>query len=160
MKLYSVFTAIFLLGLFSSDDGVAIKPASSAGDLSGIEIKAADSLPGQLLGEFTDDYGIRYTINDTMWTQHEGIRYHIIKWNLKGQYLIARNDEGNPTEKGLYTRIDYMFFDNMAPFHWGFCLTKYDAKNRQEAAAAAEADRKNPKKGCNGYPFSRMKKVE
>lgn len=111
-------------------------------------------------GNFTDDYGIKYTINDTLWTQLPRTRFHIIKWNKKEQYLIARNDAKNPGEGGLYTRIDLMPFDNMQPWLWGYCLTVYDAQTDKAAEAIATADRKNPRKGCNGYPFSRMKRVE
>lgn len=121
---------------------------------------ATDSIPARVLGHFTDDYGIRYTITTTLWTQHSGINYHIIKWNIKEQYLIARNGKNNPTEAGLYTRIDYMFFQNMEPFLWGFCLTVYDAKTDTEAETKAHADRQNPRKGCGGYPFSRMKRID
>jgi hypothetical protein len=107
-----------------------------------------DSIPKQVLGNFIDDYGIRYTVTDTLWTQHSGINYHIIKWNIANQYIIARNDKANPSEAGLYTRIDYMSFQNMAPFHWGFCLTVYNAATETEAEIKAQADRQNPKKGC------------
>ena len=120
---------------------------------------AINTIPTDLQGNFEDDYGIRYSISDTLWIQHPGIKYHIIKWNKEGQYIIARNDNDNPGEAGLYTRIDYMFFKNMEPFHWGFCLTVYNAKTDTEAETKAIADRQNPKKGCGGFPFSRMKKV-
>ena len=53
-----------------------------------------------------------------------------------------------------------MTFSNMEPYFWGFCLTVYDAATEKIAKKTAYVDRKNPKKGCNGYPFSRMKKVE
>lgn len=115
--------------------------------------------PNLFTGNFTDDYGIKYTINDTLWMQHPRTKFHIIKWNKKEQYLIARNDAQNPGEGGLYTRIDLMQFDNMQPWLWGYCLTVYDAQTDAAAEAVAIADRKNPKKGCNGYPFSRMKRV-
>ncbi|TSD64645.1 hypothetical protein FFF34_012110 [Inquilinus sp. KBS0705] len=113
--------------------------------------------PDFIKGNFIDDYGIRYTINDSLWVQQPRSKFHIIKWNAQEQYLIARNDEMNPGEGGMYTRIDYMQFANMAPYTWGFCLTAYDAKTDALAEATAAADRKNPRKGCNGFPFSRMK---
>lgn len=119
-----------------------------------------DSIPVMLQGKFTDDYGIHYQVTDTLWTQLPNVKYHIIKWNTAEQYLLARNDDTNPGEPGLYTRIDYMNFSNMAPFLWGFCLTIYDAKTIEEAETKIKADRKYPKKGCNGYPFSRMKRVD
>ena len=111
-------------------------------------------------GNFTDDYGIKYSINDSLWTQLPLIKYHIIRWNKKEQYFVTRNDSENPTEPGLYTRIDYMPLNNMKPYLWGFCLTVYNAVSDSIAESAAAPDRKNPKKGCNGFPFSRMKKTE
>jgi len=122
--------------------------------------RVIDTLPSDLKGDFTDDYGIRYSISDTVWIQHPNIKYHIVRCNIKDQFIIARNDRQNPSESGLYTRIDYMSFKNMAPFGWGFCLTVYNAKTDSLAETTAGADRKNPKKGCNGFPFSRMKKSE
>lgn len=115
--------------------------------------------PKHMIGNFTDDYDINYIINDTLWIQHPGIKYHIIKWNTKKQYLIAKNGSGHKTDENKYSRIDYMTFEGMAPWQWGFCLTAYKAETDTEAEQTANADRKNPKKGCNGYPFSRMKVV-
>ena len=113
-----------------------------------------------LIGNFTDDYGSNYNITKSLWTQLPKANYHIIKWNKEEQYLIAKNDTANKTDKGLYTRIDYLFFENMPPYTWGFCLTTYDAANPKAAENTIPVDRKNPRKGCNSYPFSRMKKTE
>lgn len=115
--------------------------------------------PKHMIGNFTDDYDINYIINDTLWIQHPGIKYHIIKWNTKKQYLIAKNGSGHKADENKYTRIDYMTFEGMALWQWSFCLTAYKAETDTEAEQTANADRKNPKKGCNGYPFSRMKVV-
>jgi hypothetical protein len=119
-----------------------------------------ETVPAGLKGKFTDDYGIQYLITDSVWTQYPHTKFHIIKWNVKDQYLVARNDNANPGEGGLYTRIDFMQFSNMEPWRWGYCLSVYDAKTDSIAEATAKVDRQNPKKGCNGYPFSRMKRVE
>ena len=111
-------------------------------------------------GKFTDDYSIRYTINDTLFLQEPGVRYRILLWNTTEQYIIAKNGAQNPTEKNLYTRIDYMKFTGMEPYQWGFCYTSYKAASKKEAIQTIPADRLHPKKGCNGYPFSRMKRIE
>ena len=117
------------------------------------------SLPALLQGTFEDDYGIRYTINDTMWIQHPAAKYHIIDYDTTAQYLLVQNHKDNKTDGGLYTRIDYMSFTGMEPFRWGFCLTIYNAETLEKAKATLIADRKNPKAGCNGFPFSRMKRL-
>ena len=119
-----------------------------------------DTIPLMMKGDFMDDYKIRYTITDSVWTQLPNVKYHIISWNTTEQYILARNDDKNPSEPRLYTRIDYTNFINMEPFLWGFCLTTYDAKTMEEAQSYAKADRQNPRKGCNGFPFSRMKRIE
>lgn len=116
--------------------------------------------PEFALGNFTDDYKITYAINDTLWVQYPNTKYRIIKWNPEMQYLIAKNDSNNKADANKYTRIDYMTFTGMEPFKWGFCLTVYDAESDKIAEETAYVDRKNPKKGCNGYPFSRMKSTE
>jgi hypothetical protein len=120
---------------------------------------AKKSLPVLLKGTFEDDYGITYTINDTLWIQHPGAKYHIINCDTTEQYLLVQNDKANKTNGGLFTRIDYMNFTGMEPYRWGFCLTIYDATTLEQAKATIIADRKNPRIGCSGFPFSRMKKL-
>lgn len=122
-------------------------------------LNAQKLAPSFIKGNFTDDYGIKYSINDTLWVQHPNTKYHIVKWNEKEQYLIAKNGSGHKADENKYTRIDFMTFEGMSPWNWGFCLTAYKASSDLEAEQTAAADRKNPKKGCNGYPFSRMKVV-
>ncbi len=123
-------------------------------------VSKTDSIPSIIKGRFTDDYGIKYSINDSLWTQLPDAKYHIIKWSPQGQYLLVRNDANNPSAGNLFTRIDYMEFSNMEPYKWGFCLTVFDAKSAEEAEKKASADRKNPKTGCGGFPFSRMKRIK
>jgi len=115
-----------------------------------------DTPPAFMMGKFKDDYQIKYTINDTLWIQEPRTKFHIIKWNTDKQYLIARNDAKNPGDANLYTRIDYMTFKDMGEWKWGYCLTAYKAETNAAAEATAAADHDNPKKGCGGYPFSRM----
>ena len=104
---------------------------------------ASDSIPFWLKGNFTDDYKIRYYISDSLWTQLPGTKFHIIKWNLKEQYLVARNDIANPGEGGLYTRIDFRQFKAMEPFEWGYCLKSLPGERR--AVRKKKIRRSNPK---------------
>jgi hypothetical protein len=113
--------------------------------------------PAFVLGSFQDDYGINYAISDTLWFQKESVKYHILEWNQQEQWVLAKNDLLNPSEPGKYTRIDYRQFEKMEPYKWGFCYTVYDADTKEKALKALSADRANPKKGCNGFPFSRLK---
>ncbi len=116
--------------------------------------------PAKYLGKFTDDYSIRYVVTEKLFLQEPDVRYHILSWNAKDKYIIAKNDANNPSEQNLFTRIDYMDFEKMEPFTWGFCFTVYKAENAKAAEAAAAADRSMPMKGCGGFPFSRMKRIE
>jgi hypothetical protein len=142
------FLTVFSLVFFFA--ACATKPVST--------MKARPSIPAFVKGDFTDDYAINYTISDTLWVLKPNAYYHILRYDAKGMYIIAQNDRENSYAPGLYSRIDIMRFSNMAPYEWGFCLTTFDAKTPEEAVTRAVADRANPRKGCGGYPFSRMKK--
>ncbi|MBW0177792.1 hypothetical protein [Sediminibacterium sp.] len=120
-----------------------------------------DTIPVTMPAIVSDDYGIRYTISDSLWIQHPSSRYHILRWDKEKQYIIAKNDAQNKSDAGLYTRIDYMKFAGMEPYTWGFCLSVYNAVSDSIAEFGPnKTDRSNPRKGCNGFPFSRMKKSE
>lgn len=122
-------------------------------------MEVADHWKHAYLGSFEDDYGIKYEVKNDLWVQEPNIKYHIIEWNEKQTYLITKNDSNNPSEKNLYTRIDFTNFENMGEFKWGFCLTKYNAASAAEAKNWPAADKVNAKIGCNGHPFSRMKRT-
>ena len=132
--------------------------------LSGVLMSSAQNnqpLPVALPANFTDDYGIKYSVSDSLFFQSPSSKYHILRWNVKEQYIIAQNGMDNRTDKGLYTRIDYIHFENMEPYKWGFCLSIWNAKSDSLAEfTTVKVDRLNPKKGCNGFPFSRMKRLE
>ena len=147
--------------LLAASDGKSAaiyETSSTITEPGSAESVSADSIPAMLTGDFQDDYGISYTVSDSLFLQHPGIRYEIIEWNKQQKYILAKNGANNPSERGLFTRIDYMSFEGMAPFEWGFCLTVFNATSDSAALRVAPADRNNPRKGCNGFPFSRMKR--
>jgi hypothetical protein len=116
--------------------------------------------PTLLLGEFVDDYGSRYTVSTTEWFHHPAITYRIVTWNLDKQYAIAQNAPTNFRSAGLWTRIDWMRLEGMEPYEWAFCLSAYEAQTAEAAEATEIARRDTPKSGCNGFPFSRMRRVQ
>lgn len=116
--------------------------------------------PDYLIGKFQDDYKIEYQLSENTFLQKPSTRYHIIKWDIENQYFIAQNDSLNAYDENLYSRIDWIKLENMSPFEWGFCLSAYNAPSPDSAEAIQIVDRSNPKTGCNGYPFSRMKPIE
>lgn len=119
----------------------------------------ADAPPAEVLGQFVDDYGNAFNISAQLFEQLPHGRFHIVEWNVAERFFIAQNDSANSSDAGRWTRVDWMPFENMAPFTWGFCLTAYRAASREEARATPAANRATPRTGCNGYPFSRMKRT-
>jgi len=115
--------------------------------------------PAELLGDFGDDYGDEFSLTPTLFAHHPQSRYHIVRWNPAGRYLIAQNDSTNPSAQGRWTRIDWVLLPGMAPWTWGFCYSAYDAPTADSAEATHVVDRDTPKSGCNGHPFSRMKRL-
>lgn len=118
-----------------------------------------DAPPAMLLGDFVDDYGIGHRIDAGEWLQRPDTRYRVIAWHPDAQYLIARNDAGNRSDAGKWTRIDWLALPGMPPYEWAFCLSAWDAATQADAERADIARRDTPKTGCNGYPFSRMRRV-
>lgn len=115
--------------------------------------------PAMLLGDFVDDYGIGHRIDADTWLQRPQSRYRVVAWHPEANYLIARNDAGNRSDAGLWTRIDWMPLPGMPPYEWAFCISAWDAKTQADAERSAIANRAAPKTGCNGYPFSRMRRA-
>ncbi len=119
-----------------------------------------DTPPSMLLGDFVDDYGIGHRIDAGEWLQRPDTRYRVIAWHPEAQYLIARNDAGNRSDAGTWTRIDWLALPGMPPCDWAFCLSAWNAATQADAERTDIARRNTPKTGCNGYPFSRMRRVE
>ena len=92
------------------------------------------------------------------WTSSRN-HYRIVRWDIANQFLIAQNDSANVSDPNRWTRIDWLKLNDMTPFEWAFCFTAYKATTRQEAESTAAAKRETPRTGCNGFPFSRMKRT-
>lgn len=114
--------------------------------------------PNYTIGDFDDDYGSRHTITPTEWIQHPANRYHITLWRPEQTFLIAQNDSTNPTAPGKWTRIDWVRLDTMAPYEWAFCFSSFDAPSSQAAESVTVAQPARPRTGCNGYPYTRMRR--
>jgi hypothetical protein len=127
---------------------------------SGVRKVVGSAPPAFVVGDFEDDYGNRFTITPDLWTLHDSARYHVESWHPADRFVVLRNDKANPSEPGLWTRIDWVELEGLAPWRWAFCMSVYDAPSADAAAASTAADPATPRTGCNGYPFSRMKPVE
>lgn len=114
--------------------------------------------PATLLGRWTDDYGNPFAITRDTWAQAPHGRYDIVEWITSDRALIARRRPTASDPRTLWLRIDWMTFDGMPPWQWGFCLTAWEAPTREAAERTKPADRTTPRTGCGGHPFSRMKR--
>lgn len=112
--------------------------------------------PPLVIGEFEDNYGIRYVISAQTWQQQPDARYRIVHWHPDAGYVIAKREPVPADEAGPWTRIDWMPLPGTPPYTWAFCITAYGMATRTEAERADVADRDTPRSGCNGFPFSRM----
>ncbi len=120
-------------------------------------LSGSHEAPEALIGEFEDDYGERYSVTQHSWSGPGSATMEIVSWDAENRSLLLRNDPEDASYSGMWTRIDWVELDEMPPFEWAYCFTTYDAESLQEAAVATPADRENPRTGCNGFPFSRMK---
>ncbi|MEP6494138.1 MAG: hypothetical protein ABJF01_15750 [bacterium] len=115
--------------------------------------------PSFLRGEFQDDYGERHSISASEWVQRPRNRFHIVQWVPSRTFLIAHNDSANRGDAGRWTRIDWLRLDGMAPYEWAFCFSAYDAPSAAAAESVAIAHPETPKTGCNGFPYTRMRRI-
>ena len=134
--------------------GVALLAAPSVG------VAQSATPPPMVIGEFTDDYGGKHVVSATQWLQGASAKYRIVRWVPTKMYLIAQNDSANKSDPGKWTRIDWLPLPGMPPYEWAFCFSAYQAPTDSAAEATTIAKRDTPRTGCNGFPFSRMKRVK
>lgn len=130
-----------------------------AADGDALDARHDATPPALVIGDFVDDYGIVYRISEQTWHQLPNTRYRVVRWHPEAQYLVAQNDASNASDAGLWTRIDWIALPGMPPYEWAFCLSAYDAPTQADAEHTTIARRDEPKTGCNGFPFSRMRRV-
>ena len=116
--------------------------------------------PAALIGNFDDDYGAHFSLSDSVFFQRPRNRFHIVRWDKQQQFFVARNDSLNGSDANRWTRVDWVMLDAMAPYSWGFCLSVYNATTRAIAESTTVAHRDTPRTGCNGFPFTRMKRPQ
>ncbi len=119
-----------------------------------------DSLPAFLIGEFEDDYGIHYQIDNEVFRLLPNDKFHILSVNKAEGFLILQNDSLNKFAPSLFTRIDYQKLNNMDPYEWAFCFSSFEEAKPEDAINKVNTKKSDLMNGCNGFPFSRMKKVD
>ncbi|MEM7414546.1 MAG: putative glycoside hydrolase [Gemmatimonadota bacterium] len=115
--------------------------------------------PQWLVGEFEDDYGIRYSISKNSWVQGNETEYRVAQWDPERREVLVRSS-GDGEDAGAWARIDWVELeDDGSGFTWAFCYSAFDGDSEAAARAAPSADRIRPASGCGGYPFSRMRSL-
>lgn len=142
-----------LVVLACAPTSTAPPPAPAAVDLGvGLSRQAPQ-------GEFIDDYGEQYKLTPREWLQRPHGRLLVARWELSGSYLIAQNDSTNRYDPGKWSRIDWIKLDAMAPWEWAYCLSAYNAPTPDSAEATHLARPDTPRTGCNGHPYTRLKRL-
>ena len=117
--------------------------------------------PSFMVGHFVDDYGIRYSITPDSWTQGREARYSVVAWDQAARQVLVRSSVATAAGSDLWTRIDWVELDGPdGEYPWAFCYGAYDQGGREAAQSAPASERRSPRTGCNGFPFSRMKRTD
>ena len=116
-------------------------------------------IPDFITGDFEDDYGITYSISDSVFEMGDHTKIYILDWDLEEQFFVGQNDSSNIYDPLLYSRIDWMKFEQTGEFEWGFCMSAYNETTFDSTKSVESVNREAPKTGCNGYPFSRMRRI-
>lgn len=128
---------------------------AEADSLATPEADPVAAIPAMLMGSFVDDYGIPYSISSRSWTQGDSTRYEVYSWDVEERSVVVRAPD--PEAGGwLWSRIDWLTLEE-GEYPWAFCYTAYDLNDPAEAIGAEPANRAEPRTGCGGHPFSRMK---
>lgn len=117
------------------------------------------AIPPYMQGDFEDDYGIQYKIDQEDLLLLPNDKFHILEVNRVEDFIILQNDSLNKFAPSLFTRIDFFRLEDMNPFEWAFCFSSYNEASRNDARKGKSANKSNLMKGCNGFPFSRMKRI-
>ena len=117
-----------------------------------------DTLPPFMVGAFEDDYGVQYHIDNKVFQMLPNDQFYILSVNQEAGFIILQNDSLNSFAPSLFTRIDYQELTQMAPYEWAFCFSSFEAASVAHAVDSVHTQETDLMKGCNGYPFSRMKR--
>ena len=122
-------------------------------------VSQKNPLPDFMIGSFSDDYDITYSISDSLFSMGSTTIIHILEWDTEKQFFIGQNDSSNTYDPLQFSRIDWIELSEMESFTWAFCMSAYNAPSTDSARATTTTNPQSPKTGCNGYPYSRMKPI-
>jgi hypothetical protein len=101
-------------------------------------------------GQWTDDYGDAYVIDEHAWVSDYGT-WNITQWYAARNFLVAQNDATNSFFPGLWSRFDWTTDGTGALW---YCQSAYAEAREADAVEVTEADPTDPANGgCGGaYP--------
>ena len=117
--------------------------------------------PPFMLGHFVDDYGIPYSITRDAWVQGRAGRYTVVEWDPEARWALLRSGSASASGSEVWTRIDWVELGGPGQeYPWAYCYGAYDQPDAEAARSAPASRRDSPRTGCNGFPFSRMKRAD
>ncbi|RMG98097.1 MAG: hypothetical protein D6705_06695 [Deltaproteobacteria bacterium] len=111
----------------------------------------------EIAGMYVDEWGTSHDIDESTWTMDFGggtpAVFHVLSYDNDADFLVARNDDANDYNPGLYSRFDWTYAMGAL---W-YCQTVFDAPTAQDAENAPPADATDPSTGgCGGFAWTNL----
>lgn len=113
--------------------------------------------PAALLGDFIDDYNTRYGITADRFREGR-TTYRIVEWHPAAQFLLAQQTDSTGATVARWSRFDWVMLPDQGAYRWGYCHSAWRAPSLDSARHTLVVNRDNPRRGCNGNPFTRMRR--
>ncbi len=110
--------------------------------------------PLEVIGSYTDDFMGTHVVTTDSWTQSgQGapLVFQIEQFDNDADFLVAKNDDANAFNPGLYSRFDW--FEDGGQLY--FCQSSFDAPTAAEAEMAS-ADSGDLMMGCGTFAWSTL----
>lgn len=127
-----------------------------AGLMGCASVRPAPLAPAVLLGDFVDDYDTRYRLTADRFREGR-TTYRIVEWQPAAEYLLAQQTDSTGADLARWSRFDWVMLPDQGVYRWGYCHSAWRAPSLDSARRTLVVDRTNPRRGCNGHPFTRMR---
>jgi hypothetical protein len=140
--------ACFMLTLAAcTDDGGTTDEAGETGE-------TGDPEPLAIVGDYVDDFMTEHSISEELWTfagESYSASFSIAEYDNEQRWLVARNDDGNDFNPGLWSRFDWAW---AADDLW-YCQSVFDGETVDDALAGG-ADAEDLMMGCGGFAWTML----
>jgi hypothetical protein len=113
--------------------------------------------PAEILGDFIDDYNTRYRITTDRFLEGR-TTYRIVEWQPTAKYLLAQHTDSTGANAARWSRFDWVLLPDQGMYRWGYCHSAWRAPSLDSARHTLVVNRDDPRRGCNGHPFTRMRR--